>query len=752
MLPTPHTPLFEWAPFTALAPSTLSEAYSALNEQLTQQLYALEAEALKLSPSAFAQETLPQLSENALASLDSFMKPLEAHPSVMICQWHPMVGHIAYNTAMALASIQQAEALGVELLVFPEGFLFGYPMRDLITRYPWKVDQQTQALHVLAKASGTCRVLMGCVEPNPDWATARAEAPWRANPKRFFNSVAILGEGKLLGVVRKHAMATYQQYDDERVFEPSKFLGVLPAMAWGMGQGFESQALPFQYDTTQPPACLTLPSGKRIAVLVCEDAWRFPEGALQAYQQAYTPAEVDLVCNLSASVGREAKQVLRRALLESACAKTGWALLYVNQVGAMDECVFDGDSQLWVPYEGATPSAQEHWRAGAYHPTLAVIPWQACKAQGTSEPTFLTEMPPALPTVPSAECYQSYVPECLPSELQHELARCFVALRSGIQTYFQRTGHCRAVLGMSGGLDSAVTAALLVLSLGPENVLMVSMPSVLTPEDNQADVATMAQRLGCALVTLPMQAHTQATMQAIRGVVHDATSHPWQWEPTPVAWSTAPENVQAMQRATMLRLLANDYQALPIATSDKSEFYLGYATVNGDMSGALAPLGDVCKTKVRALGRWMNQHTQALWRTLPNEGHGFKQGAAVPETIIPPAMVERPSGADLAVNPATGKLILAEEALMPYAFADECIWRTELRGESLDRMMRQSFWIERHGGLQLSAEQKRQWLEKFFQRVQAASFKWWVAPPMVLCDRVTSLGHNCYHHPIVSRL
>ncbi len=751
------THFYNHTPFQPFAPSGLSEGYTLLREALTQQLADITAQAYPLAPESFQFEALPQLSEDALASLYPMAVEDGLNRDILICQWQPIVGHIAHNTAIALAAMQQAEALGASLLLFPEGFLFGYPMRDLITRYPWKVDQQTEALTLLAKASGKCRVLLGCVEPNPDWHTCRSEAPWRANPKRFFNSVAVLGEGQLLGVVRKHAMATYQQYDDERVFEPSQYLGVLPAMVWGKGQT-HPEVLSVLEPLKEKPLCLTLPADdeevcKHIAVLVCEDAWRFPEGALKRYQEAYASTDtptIDLVCNLSASVGREAKQTLRRKLLQCASAATRWPLLYVNQVGAMDECVFDGDSQLW----GAVikpQEAQELWRAGAYAPAMVALPWSLIHSPTSNS------LPVPLPPIPSGEVYESYVPEVLPEALQAELARCFVALRVGIQTYFKHTGHRRAVLGMSGGLDSAVTAALLVLSLGPENVLMVSMPSKLTPQTNQADVMAMAKALGCTLLTLPMAGHTEATLQAVRQAMTTTNTQAqaqqtpaWQWEPEPVGWSTAGENVQAIQRATMLRLLANDYQALPIATSDKSEFYLGYATVNGDMSGALTPLGDVTKTKTRALGRWINQHTATLWQWL--EADGLTTVSTLPTCIIPPAMVERPSGADLAINPATGKLMLAEEALMPYAFADECIWRTEVKGESLAEMLQTPFWLESHGGCEVLGAQKQAWLEKFFKRVQGASFKWWVAPPMLLCDRLTSLGSNCYHHPILSRL
>jgi NH3-dependent NAD+ synthetase len=182
-----------------------------------------------------------------------------------------------------------------------------------------------------------------------------------------------------------------------------------------------------------------------------------------------------------------------------------------------------------------------------------------------------------------------------------------------------------------------------------------------------------------------------------------------------------------MNRATLLRLLGNDYRALPIATSDKSEFYLGYATVNGDMSGALAPLGDCPKTKVRTLARWLNQHRPGL----------------IPESIL-----ARPSGADLAVNPETGALLTAEDALMPYEFADEIIWRIETLQQSKQELMEACFQWE--NDKPLSKPQKKEWIDRFFCRMTAAVFKWWVAPPMIIVEGNGSISKSDYQHPITA--
>ena len=175
--------------------------------------------------------------------------------------------------------------------------------------------------------------------------------------------------------------------------------------------------------------------------------------------------------------------------------------------------------------------------------------------------------------------------------------------------------------------------------------------------------------------------------------------------------------------------ISNEFgSCLPIATSDKSELYMGYATINGDMSGGFAPIADVTKTKLFALARWMNKN-----RDVKN---------AIPESII----AKRP-GAELAINPKTGKPLLAEEALMPYEFLDEVIWRIENKHESYNEMLNSQFLYEKENNVELS--QKIEWLDKFYRRMSTSLYKWSILPPSVLVD-ARSINKNDYRQPITS--
>ncbi len=613
-------------------------------------------------------------------------------------QWNPIAGDVAGNETLVRLAMQFAEALGVDVLVLPEQTLLGYPLRDMLLRFPKLVKDNESALARLALESGHTRVLVGFAERRYDLAEGWGSA-WG---KPYYNSVAILGDGVIQGVVRKNLLPNYHEFEDSRVFEASETPGV---QRWGEG------APPL--DPLDAYGNITI-HGRKFAVTVCEDLWAKEPNQHPWYQQnvvdALMKGQPDLLVNLSSSPSRAGKEYRRQALLRSIATQYRTPILYVNQVGAVDELIFDGGSRL-VGADGEMLS-----RSKLFETQLSL--------HHVSETAFHHHET----WVPNVEQSQRSSPnDVFDPYDESDLPRTYAALTCGIRDYFQKCGFTRAVLGLSGGLDSAVNAVLVADALGAENVLAFSFPSELTPADNKSDALQLAQNLGIGWVEIPISAMQSAFLGGIEAERQTLESL---WG-KPSSESFAQDNVQAMSRATLLRLIGNDYHALPIATSDKSEFYMGYATVNGDMSGALAPLGDVSKTKVRALARWMNQH------------HAVKG-------VIPQAVVERPSGADLAVNPQTGQLLTAEEALMPYEVIDELIWRIEAHGMGASELKRMVWsWERTHG--KLEPTQKAAWVGKFFRRMQASVFKWWVAPPMLLVDADGSLAKSAYH-PVITAM
>lgn len=308
---------------------------------------------------------------------------------------------------------------------------------------------------------------------------------------------------------------------------------------------------------------------------------------------------------------------------------------------------------------------------------------------------------------------------------EEDLERTYRTILFGIKEYFRKNGLKRAVLGLSGGLDSTVCAVLLADTIGKENVYGISMPSKLTSSESKSDAQKLAENLGINYSELPIKnivSSVDSEFQNLFGEIEQS------WE-CRYRESFTMDNIQARTRATILWGVSNEFQScIPIATSDKSEIYMGYATINGDMSGGFAPIADVTKTKLFALAKWLNKNRD--------------DKNAIPESII----LKRPS-AELAINPKTGKALLAEDALMPYEFLDEAIWRFENRHENYQDMLNSEFIYEREHSV--SKEQKEQWLEKFYSRMLKGRYKLSILPPTVLIDS-NSFNKNEYRQPITT--
>ena len=212
------------------------------------------------------------------------------------------------------------------------------------------------------------------------------------------------------------------------------------------------------------------------------------------------------------------------------------------------------------------------------------------------------------------------------------------------------------------------------------------------------------------------------------------------------------DNVQARSRATLLWGIGNAFgQTMPIATSDKSELYMGYATINGDMSGGFAPIADVPKTKLFALAKWMNENREV-------------------KNAIPEAIIAKPPGAELAIDPKTLKPLVAEDALMPYPFLDEVIWRIENKHQSYSNMMKEEFYYEKlakgnvkghnkaeqylidrykENAVPVTKEQKTIWLDRFYKKMSTSLYKWSILPPSVIVE-ARSINKGDYRQPITS--
>ena len=310
-------------------------------------------------------------------------------------------------------------------------------------------------------------------------------------------------------------------------------------------------------------------------------------------------------------------------------------------------------------------------------------------------------------------------------DYEWDLERTYKTVVQSIRDYFAKCGLKRAVLGLSGGLDSTVCAVLLTDALGKENVFGVSMPSKLTSNESKSDAKKLAENLGIGFAEVPIKPMVETNTNCFEELFRIVEK---QWDYR-YKESFTQDNIQARARAMYLFGISNEFSScIPIATSDKSEAYMGYATINGDMSGGYAPIVDITKTKLFALARWINKN-----RTDKN---------VIPESII----AKRP-GAELAIDPKTGEPLCAEDALMPYEFLDEVIWRIENKNQSYKELLEAEFIYEKKANI--SKEQKIEWLNKFYKRMSFALFKGYIMPPSVIVENKT-INKTAYTQPITS--
>lgn len=617
--------------------------------------------------------------------------------NIVLAQINPTPGDIEENGKKVLSYIKAAEAFGIDTIIFPELCLMGYPIHDAIDRHPFIVDQNIQWLQEIAKYTKGTRIIVGFVEPR------KVEDGKKSKGKDYFNSLAILGDGKIEGIVRKSLLPTYGEFNDYRYIEPSPASGVQPPetlmkASWG----FES--IPEQGSTT------TI-HNHSYGIAICEDTWN-DEDFFVTSKPLYRRDPIseimknkpEILVNSSASPTKARKEQLKHNMLSFISQKYKVPYVYVNQVGAVDDISFDGTSRVYDK-DGKLVA-----RAKAFSEQFLVVNPIYGRGKIYSLPKGLEQ------TLTEQKTFSL--------NYENDLERTYLTIVQGIRDYFQKTGFKKAVLGLSGGLDSTICAVLLRDALGAENVYGVSMPSVITPNENKNDAKVLAENLEINFLEIPISNITDTGNKELTTAFNTISK---KWERS--SDSTYFQNLQARTRALILWSISNEFKdVMPIATSDKSEIYLGYATINGDMSGGFAPIADVTKTKLFQLGKWLNENRKVK-NTIPN-----------------PVLIRKPS-ADLQIDPKTGITLLAEDDNMPYEFLDEIIWRIENLHQDFNQLMNETFLYEKNN--KLTKKQKEEWLEKFYRKMSFALYKWSILPPSVLVDS-RSINKADYRQPIVS--
>ena len=536
---------------------------------------------------------------------------------IAIAQLNPIVGDLAGNAAAIVQAAQQAHARGARLLLTSELSLCGYQPQDLLLR-PVFVTACETALAQLARdlyvAAPGLQVLVG----HPTHEAGDASGVWddarAARP--FFNAVSNLKDGVIAQTWRKQLLPNYGVFDEQRYFLPAE-------------------------DTC--PELLLL-DGIGLGVLICEDAWR-PEPA-RAYQQM--GAQALLVLNASPyHQGKPLERIQQMQTITDAC---GLPLVYAHLFGGQDDLLFDGASFALAP------NGDVMAQAACFAADMLFI---QIEASGSIKAARA-----AIKNIASDAVW--------PSPLE-ELWRALVL---GLQDYVRKNGFKGVLLGLSGGIDSALVLALAVDALGAAQVRTVMLQSPYTAEISWLDAAEMARRMGVRYEEIPI-APSLATAQAalatqFAGLAPDVTE----------------ENLQARIRGLLLMALSNKFGDMVLTTGNKSEYATGYCTLYGDMCGGYAPLKDVLKTQVFALAKWRNQHDP------------YGTGAApIPERIItrPPSAELRPEQTD-------------QDSLPPYDILDAILLRYMDHNESAAEIIAAGFdapLVERLLRLIKNSEYKR---------------------------------------------
>lgn len=576
---------------------------------------------------------------------------------IALCQINPIVGDLEGNVEIIVDAAHRARRLGAHLAVFPEMSVTGYPPLDLLD-HPHFLDSVERAVTSLAAAlPSDLGVIVGAPIRNEDRVG-----------KRLFNAALLLEDGGIVDQINKSLLPTYDVYDEYRHFEAAR----------------DRRCIEWR--------------GVRLGVHICEDMWNSDDSEKFRMYNVEPLADLardgaDIFINLSATPFAPGKHDRRSSIIAGICRQFQRPFILVNQVGANTELIFDGDSRVHLGNGRlalSAPSFEE-----------SVLLWDADRI-GNSDPSRVTDLPSDIDQhsgtgMPDAmdrtDAIARTDEEAIDDAPRNDTADVHRALVLGIQDYMRKSRlFAKVVIGVSGGIDSAVTCALAADALGPTNVVGVTMPSQFTADSSLEDAWRLAENLGIELHEIPIGPafHTFREMlaDAFAGTRPDVTE----------------ENIQARVRGVVLMAMANKFSYLLLSTSNKSEAAVGYTTLYGDMTGGLGVLSDVFKTEVYDLARYINS-----------------RGG---QPVIPQRVLDKPPSAELRPNQVD------QDSLPPYGELD-AVLKLYIE-ENLDA----DAIVERTGS-------DRGLVHSILHRVDASEFKRRQAPPgLRVSDKSFGLGRR----------
>lgn len=460
---------------------------------------------------------------------------------IFIAQQNYHIGNFESNTRKIIEAIEQAKAEGGDLILFSEMCICGYPARDFVEFNDF-IGKCYAAIEEIKQHADTIGVLVGGPARNTMYTG-----------KSLFNAAFLLYEKEVRAEIHKTLLPTYDVFDEYRYFEPS----------------FDWKVVPFK--------------GKKLAVTICEDIWNLGDSAIYRAcpMDILMEQQPDLMLNLSASPFDYTHDEDRKSVIKANVLKYKIPMFYCNAVGSQTEVVFDGASLVFDKDANlckALPMFRETVEAVVVHD------------DGTIDAPIIE---PAS-RVPDKEL----APVTLEPELN--IAQVYDALILGIRDYFGKMGFTKAILGSSGGIDSAVTLAVAVDALGKENVRALLMPSPYSTSHSVDDAVALSTNLGNPYDIIRIDDIYASFIGTLKPVFKD------------LPFSLAEENIQSRTRGNLLMAVANKFGYILLNTSNKSELATGYGTLYGDMAGGLGVLGDCYKLQVYALARYINRHEEII--------------------------------------------------------------------------------------------------------------------------------------------
>jgi NAD+ synthase (glutamine-hydrolysing) len=448
---------------------------------------------------------------------------------IALAQFNYHIGNFEYNKEKIIQGITRAKNEGADLVVFSELSVCGYPSGDFL-EFSDYINKCKQSLEEIRLHCHGIAAIVGSPEKNP-----------YIKGKPLFNGAYFIQDRQIKQVYRKGLLPNYDIFEEYRYFEPAT-----------------------EFDTIEL-------KGQRIALTICEDLWNLYDNPLYVTNPMEILANkgADIMINIAASPFSWDHGTERKTILSQNAKKYGLPLIYVNQIGAQTELIFDGGSMV------INPKGEITEELNSFEEDFRVV--------NLDEHLTKTGLNPN--------------PE---DDATNKIANIHRALTLGIKDYFGKLGFKKAILGLSGGIDSAVTMAIAANALGPENVLGVLMPSAFSSDHSVNDAQKLAENLGCPSYTIPINETTESFEKNLQ---------PWFKD---LPFNVAEENIQARTRAVFLMAISNKFGHVLLNTSNKSEAAVGYGTLYGDMCGGLSVLGDVYKTDVFRLAHYINRNKEII--------------------------------------------------------------------------------------------------------------------------------------------